>query len=73
MKWTTVTGEDFGRAIKRTRMEKPRLPLGYCRCNGEGCARKDDCLRFTDKGKGAYVAHMAPPEGDCKFFIPNSK
>lgn len=41
------------------------LPYDYARCHGNGCERRDTCLRFTETEHGqrsAWMHHYCSPE-----------
>lgn len=44
----------------------------FAHCNGEGCARRDTCRRYTDikdtMDLGAQVAFVEPSPNDCKLY-----
>lgn len=48
------------------------MDSAICKCQNELCLKKEDCLRFTYKGKvGEMVTHAIFNHKDCKFFISN--
>jgi hypothetical protein len=53
------------------------LPYDIARCPGKDCPLKETCLRFLDKGEGAYhlVMMVDPPykDGNCDQYWEASK
>lgn len=74
MKWNTVTGCDFGRAIKSDRKER-RMPLDFCRCHDHACPKRESCLRYKDKRNvpTPNAATLRGDDGKCHYYIDQSK
>lgn len=57
---------------------QPRLAYDICRCLGDGCHQKDECLRHTDKGEKGHLVPFAlslhrTGAKECSSFIFNEE
>lgn len=54
---------------------EPKLPNDYCRCQGEGCDRKEECVRYLAREQIGMWTPMANrlcrvEQGEYDHIIP---
>lgn len=49
--------------------------MDICKCDGEGCVKREKCLRYTIPSEilDSYFSESPIKDGECDYYLDNSK